>query len=70
MRSEAQKRADAKYDAKTYDRITYKVRKEQKRQLAEYAASRGMSVSAVIAQALRQYITADNPDIARDIFGD
>jgi predicted HicB family RNase H-like nuclease len=68
--STARGRASAKYNAKTYDRIVYTVHKGIKDQLADYADHHGVSVNALIGQALRELIARDNPDVARDIFGD
>jgi hypothetical protein len=66
----AQTRSSNKYQQKTYDRIVTVVHKGIKERLQGYAVSRDKSLNALTVEALRQYITADNPDIARDIFGE
>lgn len=44
----AQTRASAKYNAKTYEEIKIRVYKGQKDQIAAHAASKGMSLNAYI----------------------
>ncbi|MCI6581876.1 MAG: antitoxin [Oscillospiraceae bacterium] len=44
----AQTRASNKYNAKAYDRIALQVRKGQKEQIANYAASKGLSLNGYI----------------------
>ena len=44
----AQTRASAKYNAKTYEEMKIRVYKGQKYQIAAHAASKGMSLNAYI----------------------
>lgn len=48
MLTEAQKRANQKYNAKAYDQIKTVVPKGQRKQIAAHAASKGMSLNAYI----------------------
>lgn len=48
MLTEAQKRANQKYNAKAYDQIKTVVPKGQRVQIAAHAASKGMSLNAYI----------------------
>jgi len=52
--SEAQKRTKAKYNAKAYDRIEFKVKKGQKVELQAHAAARGESMNAFINRAIKE----------------
>ena len=49
--SEARKRANAKYNAKAYDRIELKVSKGKKEKIRLYAESQGESINAFINRA-------------------
>ena len=46
--SNAQTRASAKYNAKTYEEMKIRVYKGQKDQISAHAASKGMSLNAYI----------------------
>ena len=52
--SEAKKRANAKYNAKAYDRVEIKVRKGEKEKIRAFAASRGESVNGFINRLIRE----------------
>lgn len=52
--TDAQKRAVAKYNAKSYDRIEIKVKKGQKEKIKAHAESRGMSLNAFIVEAIEK----------------
>ena len=57
--SEAQKRAVAKYNAKTYDRIELKVQKGKKDIINEIASRQGESINGYTKKALKDKIKAD-----------
>ena len=65
-KSDAQKRASAKYDAKTYFIITFKVRQDSriKEMLTIAAQKRNMSASAYIIMAIEQLLSYDNITIS------
>lgn len=46
--TEARRKANDKYIAKAYDDLKVRVYKGQREQIAEYAASKGMSLNAYI----------------------
>jgi len=50
--SEARLKANAKYDAKAYDRLQIKVKKGQKEALKAYAAQRGESLNGFVNRAI------------------
>lgn len=52
--SEARKRANAKYNAKAYDRIELKVSKGKKEKIRLYAESQGESINAFINRAIAE----------------
>lgn len=52
--SEAQKRATARYNARTYDRIEIKVPKGEKERITEAAERQGKSVNAYIVSLIRR----------------
>lgn len=52
--TDAQKRAVAKYNAKSYDRIEIKVKKGEKEKIKAHAESRGMSLNAFIVEAIEK----------------
>lgn len=54
--SEAQRRAVAKYNAKSYDRIELKVKKGEKDKLKLYAKEHGESLNAFINRAIYETI--------------
>ncbi len=57
--SEARRRANAKYNAKAYDRIQLVVRKGQKQALQDIAEQQGQSLNGYTKQALQAKIKAD-----------
>lgn len=50
--SEARKRANAKYNAKTYDEIKVRVLKGEKSVISDYAAKNGKSTNKLINELL------------------
>lgn len=52
MYTEARNKATQKYAAKAYDRIELKIKKGDKDKLKKFAAENGLSVSALIVQAV------------------
>jgi len=50
--SEARKRANAKYNAKAYDRIEIKVKKGKKDVIKDFAASKGKSINEFVNEAV------------------
>ena len=60
--SEAKKRANAKYNAKAYDRIEFKVKKGQKAELQAYVAARGESMNAFITRAIKEAQARDQQE--------
>lgn len=57
--SEAQKRAVAKYNAKSYDRLELKVAKGKKDVIQDIAEKQGKSVNGYIKEAVEGKIKAD-----------
>ena len=57
--SEAQKRAVAKYNAKSYDRLELKVIKGKKAAIQDIAEQQGKSVNSYIKEAVTDKIKAD-----------
>lgn len=57
--SEAQKRAVAKYNAKSYDRLELKVLKGKKAVIQAIADEQGKSVNGYIKEAVTDKIKAD-----------
>ena len=56
--SEAQKRAVAKYNAKTYDEIKTRVPKGAKSIISDYAVSQGKSTNGLVNELLKAEIPA------------
>lgn len=50
--SEAQKEATARYNKKTYDRINIIVKKGQREQIKNFAASQGKSLNRFVLDAI------------------
>ena len=57
--SDARKRANAKYNAKAYDRIQLVVRKGKKQTIQNIAEEQGISLNSYTKQALQAKIKAD-----------
>lgn len=63
MISEAKKKADAKFDKKTYDNIRLRLRKDaelNKTVVEEEAKKHGESVNAYVLKAIAERIDRDN----------
>ena len=61
-KTEAQKRATAKYDKKTYDYFYLQVRKDVELNcdfIREYAESRGESINSFVKRAIEETIAND-----------
>ena len=58
--SDAKKRANAKYDAKTYTRISLVLKKEEKPIIQAHAQKTGESVNGFINRAIHEAIERDN----------
>ena len=61
--SEAKRRANARYDRKTYDNVLVKIRKDSDLALAmikEHAETMGESTNGFIARAIKEAIERDN----------
>ena len=58
--SEAQKRANAKYNAKAYDRVELKVKKGKKETIKAHAEQQGESLNGFINRAIDEAIERDN----------
>ena len=56
--SEARKRANAKYNAKTYDEIKVRVQKGAKAVISDYAAAKGKSTNGLVNELLEAEIPA------------
>lgn len=54
MVSEARKKANEKYNAKTYAQIMLRVRKEEKEKIQEYAESKGLSLNGYINKLIQE----------------
>ena len=58
-KTEAQKRATQKYDAKAYDRIELKVAKGKKAELQAYAETNGESLNGFVNRAIDEAVERD-----------
>jgi len=58
-KTDAQKRATQKYDAKAYDRIELKVVKGRKADLQTHAAERGESLNGFVNRAIDETVSRD-----------
>ncbi|MEE0266282.1 MAG: hypothetical protein U0L18_11445 [Acutalibacteraceae bacterium] len=58
--TEAQKRANAKYNAKAYDRVELKVKKGKKETIKAHAEQQGESLNGFINRAIDEAIERDN----------
>jgi len=58
--SEARKRANQKYNEKTYERVQVVIRKGEKAVIQAHATSRGESVNGFLNRAIKETIERDN----------
>ena len=75
MKSEAKKRADQKWDAKAYDKVLLRLRKDTeptRDTITRAAESAGMSLNAFIVEAIREKIDGGQglPELEREPFID
>lgn len=54
IKSEAQKRAVAKYSAKVYDNISIRVYKGEREKISKFAAEHGESLNGFIKRAIKE----------------
>lgn len=59
MISEAQKKAVAKYNAKSYDRIELKVPKGKKQIIKDFADSQGKSLNGFVNEAIDEKMSRE-----------
>ena len=64
--SEARKRATAKYNAKTYDRIEVKVPKGKKEAIQSCALAAGESLNVYVATAIDERMERDSGSARED----
>jgi hypothetical protein len=57
--SEAKKKANQKYDAKAYDKVTYRLPKGKKEKISTHVTSIGESENAFINRAIDETIERD-----------
>jgi len=60
--SEAKKKANAKYNAKAYDRIEFLVKKGRKEELKAYVAARGESMNGFVNRAIERTLELDEQE--------
>ena len=60
IKSEAQKKAVAKYNAANYDQILLRVEKGKRATITQHAESQGESLNAFINRAIEQTMERDN----------
>lgn len=60
IRSEAQKKAVAKYNAKNYDQIQIRVIKGEKERITAHAEMNGESINAFINRAIQNQMERDS----------
>ena len=65
-RSDAQKRADKKYTAKTYHRYAINIRKEYVPAIEEYKEKNGISSDSGIFSAAMKYCIENNIDLKNE----
>lgn len=58
--TEAQKRANAKYNAKAYDRVELKVKKGRKDEIKAHADNKGESLNGFINRAIDETMKRDS----------
>ena len=61
--SEARKKANQKYNAKTYDMISFRVTKGKKEKIQEHAASMGESFNRFINRSINEAIARDKEKV-------
>lgn len=62
IKSEAQKKAVAKYNAANYDQILLRVEKGKRAAITQHAESQGESLNAFISRAIAQTMERDNEE--------
>ena len=62
MYTEARNKATQKYAAKAYDRVEVKIKKGEKEKLKAFATENGLSVNALIVQAVNFYAKSQNKE--------
>ena len=62
IKSEAQKKAVARYNAANYDQILLRVEKGKRAAITKYAESRGESLNAFINRAIDEAMERDNEE--------
>ena len=60
--SEARKRANAKYNAKAYDRIEVKVKKGQKDVITDHAKTKDESLNGFVTRAITETMERDTEE--------
>ena len=75
MKSEAKRRADQKWDAKAYDKVLLRLRKDTeptRDTITRAAEGAGMSLNAFIVEAIREKIDGGQglPELEREPFID
>lgn len=63
IKSDAQRRAVAKYKAENYDQIQLRVPKGDKDKIKAFAESKGESVNGFICRAIEEQMKRDNEDL-------
>jgi hypothetical protein len=58
--SEAKKKANQKYDAKAYDKVTYRLPKGKKEKINTHVTNIGESTNAFINRAIDETMERDN----------
>jgi predicted HicB family RNase H-like nuclease len=62
-KTEAQRRATQKYDAKAYDRVELKVAKGKKAALQAHAERKGESLNGFVNRAIDEALERDNEGV-------
>ena len=63
--SEAQKEATARYNKKTYERISIVVRKGERKRIADHAAKQGKSVNRFVLDAVYAQMSEQKSDAVK-----
>jgi predicted HicB family RNase H-like nuclease len=58
--SEAKRRANDKYDAKTYERLSVKVKKGQREEIQTFAKAQGESVNGLINRLIKEAMNSSS----------